>query len=98
MKWVVSFWADSWGGEVEGGSERSLKEGGFCCQAGLLRRCTQRRVEFVCMYVLSMREQCQLTCTHYCQMTTLLDACSVTAQQLSTEDCSTASGLHRINC
>ena len=51
MKWVVSFWADSWGGEVEGGSERSLKEGGFCCQAGLLRRCTQRRVEFVCMYV-----------------------------------------------
>ena len=46
-KWVVTFWAASRGGEVDGGSERSLKEGGCCCQAGLLRFCTQRTVEHV---------------------------------------------------
>lgn len=39
-KWAVTFWAASWAGEAEGGSERSLKEGGFCCQEGLLRFCT----------------------------------------------------------
>ena len=67
-KWVVTLWAASRGGEVEGGSERSLKEGGFCCQVGLLRFCTQGEQ-------WSTSEQGKLTQTH--QWLVPLDACRV---------------------